>query len=276
MMLTIEDIHTYYGQSHILQGVSLEIGAGEAVALLGRNGAGKTTTMRSIMGLTPAKRGRILLDGQEITGKSTHAIARAGIGYVPSGRRIFSDLTVRQNLELAAHDGRTTPGNWTIGRVLEMFPKLNELAGRGAGFLSGGEQQMLKLGRALLRNPKLLLLDEPTEGLAPVVVKELGQWIGRLKSENLSILLSEQNAPFALGLSDRGYILEKGQIRFAAPARDLAESAEIRSYLGIASKPAAGAGAATGQQAGGAAGGGAAGGAELGRAPHAGPPGPNP
>ena len=164
-MLKIDEIHTYYGQSHILQGVSLEIAAGECVALLGRNGAGKTTTMRSIMGMTPPRRGRIALDGAEITGLSTHQIARAGIGYVPSGRRVFSELTVRQNLDLAAHDAKGTVGPWTVERVLEMFPKLVELSGRGAGFLSGGEQQMLKLGRALLRNPKLLLLDEPTTNL---------------------------------------------------------------------------------------------------------------
>jgi branched-chain amino acid transport system ATP-binding protein len=239
MMLSIEAIHTYYGQSHILQDVSLEIDQGECVALLGRNGAGKTTTMRSIMGLTPPKRGRIALDGAEITGLAPHQIARAGLGYVPSGRRIFSELTVRQNLELAAHDAKGTEGPWDVSRVLEMFPKLHELAGRGAGFLSGGEQQMLKLGRALLRNPKLLLLDEPTEGLAPVVVKDLFRWIERLKGEHLSILLSEQNSAFALNISDRGYILEKGRIRFSAPAQDLAESQEIRTYLGIASKPAA-------------------------------------
>ncbi len=239
-MLKIDEIHTYYGQSHILQGVSLEIAAGECVALLGRNGAGKTTTMRSIMGMTPPRRGRIALDGAEITGLSTHQIARAGIGYVPSGRRVFSELTVRQNLDLAAHDAKGTVGPWTVERVLEMFPKLVELSGRGAGFLSGGEQQMLKLGRALLRNPKLLLLDEPTEGLAPVVVKDLFRWIKRLMREDLSILLSEQNSSFALNISDRGYILEKGQIRFSAPSSELANSREIRTYLGIDSKTVAG------------------------------------
>jgi len=239
MMLTVEAIHTYYGQSHILQGLSLEVGAGEAVALLGRNGAGKTTTMRSIMGMTPPRGGTIRLDGTSITGRSTFSIARLGIGYVPSGRRIFSGLSVRQNLELAAREGRKVQGGWTIERVFETFPKLRELEGRGAGFLSGGEQQMLKLGRALLGNPKLLLLDEPTEGLAPVVVKELREWIERLKSQRLSILLSEQNAAFALRLSDRGYILEKGMIRHSAPAAELAESHEIRAYLGIASKQAA-------------------------------------
>ena len=240
MMLSVEAIHTYYGQSHILQGVSLEVGAGEAVALLGRNGAGKTTTMRSIMGLTPPRSGAIRLDGAAITGRPTYAIARLGVGYVPSGRRIFSGLTVRQNLELAASEGRKAPDGWTIDRVFAMFPKLRERAELGGGFLSGGEQQMLKLGRTLLGNPKLLLLDEPTEGLAPVVVKELGQRIELLKSERLSILLSEQNAVFALRLSDRGYILEKGVIRHAAAAAELEESLEIRAYLGIAAKPAAG------------------------------------
>ena len=238
MALTVEAIETYYGQSHILQGVSLEVGTGEAVALLGRNGAGKTTTMRSIMGLTPPRRGTIRLDGTVISGRSTHAIARLGVAYVPSGRRIFSGLSVRQNLLLAQADGRKIAAGWTLGRVFEMFPKLRELESRGAGFLSGGEQQMLKLARALLGNPTLLLLDEPTEGLAPVVVKDLGGWIGRLKSERLSILLSEQNAPFALRLADRGYILEKGRIRHTAPATELAGSHEIRAYLGIASKGA--------------------------------------
>jgi branched-chain amino acid transport system ATP-binding protein len=235
-MLALDSIQTYYGQSHILQGVSLTVGEGEAVALLGRNGAGKTTTMRSIMGLTPPRAGSIILGGTVISGRATHAIARLGVGYVPSGRRVFSGLTVRQNLELSAYDGRHSKGAWTISRVLEMFPKLRELSGRGAGFLSGGEQQMLKLGRALLHNPRLLLLDEPTEGLAPVVVKELAKWIEQLKTERLSILLSEQNAPFALRLSDRGYILEKGAIRFSAASGELAESRQIRAYLGIAVK----------------------------------------
>ncbi len=233
MMLSVESINTYYGQSHILQSVSLEVREGEMVALLGRNGAGKTTTMRSIMALTPPRDGTITFDGATISGRPTYAIARMGVGYVPSGRRIFSGLSVRQNLELAAAGGRQLSGGWSIDRVFDMFPKLRELAGRSAGFLSGGEQQMLKLGRALLDNPKLLLLDEPTEGLAPVVVKELWQWLARLKAERLSILLSEQNAAFALRLSDRGYILEKGVIRHGASATDLAESHEIRSYLGI-------------------------------------------
>lgn len=239
-MLTVENIDTYYGQSHVLQGISLELRDGEAVALLGRNGAGKTTTMRSIMGLTPPKRGIIRLDGAIISGRAPYAIARMGIAYVSSGRRIFSDLTVRQNLLLAESAGRKVANGWTLSRVFEMFPKLEQLAQRSAGFLSGGEQQMLKLGRALFANPKVLLLDEPTEGLAPVVVKDLGAWISRLKAEHLSILLSEQNAPFALRLSDRGYILEKGVIRHAARASELAESHEIQAYLGIASKFSAG------------------------------------
>ncbi|HEX7390436.1 MAG TPA: ABC transporter ATP-binding protein [Acidiphilium sp.] len=239
-MLAVESIETYYGQSHILQGVSLEVETGEAVALLGRNGAGKTTTMRSIMGLTPPRRGTIRLDGAVISGRPAFAIARLGVAYVPSGRRIFSGLSVRQNLLLAEGSARNKPqGGWTLDRVFDMFPKLRELETRAAGFLSGGEQQMLKLARALLGNPKLLLLDEPTEGLAPVVVKELGIWIERLKAERLTILLSEQNAPFALRLADRGYILEKGRIRHSAAAAGMAESPEIRAYLGIASKPAA-------------------------------------
>ncbi|MGH3628772.1 MAG: ABC transporter ATP-binding protein [Sciscionella sp.] len=237
-MLTLSEVHTYYGPSHVLQGVSLRVGAGEVVALLGRNGAGKTTTMRTITGLTPARRGSVLLADEEIARRPPHAIARKGIAYVPSGRRIFSALTVRQNLELAFRDSRRT-GDWTIARVHEVFPKLAELDGRPAGFLSGGEQQMLKLGRALLAHPRVLLLDEPTEGLAPAVVDQMREWIDIVKAERLSILICEQNALFALRLADRGYIIEKGRIRHTASAAELSDSAEIRTYLGVAERPGA-------------------------------------
>lgn len=232
-MLSLDAIHTYYGRSHILQGVSLQVGAGETVTLLGRNGVGKTTTLRSIMGLTPAREGHIRFDGRDITRTKTHRIARAGVAYVPSGRRIFSALTVRQNLLLCVRDAAEPKSAWNVERVYAMFPKLAELDSRRAGFLSGGEQQMLKLGRALVANPKLLLLDELTEGLAPAIVGDLADWLGLLKSEGFSMLVCEQNALFALELADRGYIMEKGQIRYAGAAAELRGSEQIRQYLGV-------------------------------------------
>jgi branched-chain amino acid transport system ATP-binding protein len=234
--LVIDDLHTYYGHSHILQGVSLDVAAGEVVALLGRNGAGKTTTMRSIVGLTPPRAGGVALDGRTLAGRPAHVIARAGIAFVASGRRVFGSLSVAQNLALAQRDARVPAADrvWTIERLRELFPKLRELEGRRAGVLSGGEQQMVKLARALLLHPKLLLLDEPTEGLAPVVVREMRQWIQAIAGEGrMSVLLSEQNALFALQLADRGYILEKGRIQHEAPADQLAASSEVRMYLGV-------------------------------------------
>jgi branched-chain amino acid transport system ATP-binding protein len=244
MRLVLEDVHTYYGQSHILQGISLTVAEGEVVALLGRNGAGKTTTMRTVTGLTRPRHGRVLLDGRDISRLPPHRIARAGVGYVPSGRRVFGSLTVRQNLELAQRgargparaDGAAEP--WTLDRVHAIFPLLAELGGRRASFLSGGEQQLLKLARALLARPRLLLLDEPTEGLAPVVVSQMRQWIGLVAAERMSILLSEQNSLFALHLADRGYILSKGRIEHEAPAAELAESDEMRVHLGVAERAA--------------------------------------
>jgi branched-chain amino acid transport system ATP-binding protein len=238
MTFAMHDVHTYYGRSHILQGISLAVGEGEVVALLGRNGAGKTTTMRSVTGLTPPATGSISLDGTGIARRPPHRIARAGVAYVPSGRRIFSSLTVRQNLELAQRTARGKDRTWTIERLHEVFPKLATLDSRRAGFLSGGEQQMLKLGRALLAQPRLLLLDEPTEGLAPVIVHQMHEWIALIKAERMSILLAEQNALFALHLADRGYILEKGRIQHEAPAAELSGSSEVRRYLGVQEKGA--------------------------------------
>ncbi len=237
-MLSLDEVHTYYGESHILQGVSLQVGPGEIVALLGRNGAGKTTTLRSIVALTPARRGRIELDGRDITTRPPHRIARAGIAYVASGRRVFGSLTVHQNLALAARTRHRRVGApaWTLERVLDTFPKLRELAGRRAEFLSGGEQQMLKLGRALLANPSVLLLDEPTEGLSPAIVGDLGRWLELLRSEGMPVLLTEQNALFALRHADRGYILEKGRIRHEGGAAELRDSPQIRAYLGVGSE----------------------------------------
>lgn len=232
-MLELDAIHTFYGRSHILQGVSLEVRRGEMVTLLGRNGVGKTTTLRSIMGLTPAREGRVRFDGRDITRAKTHRIARAGLAYVPSGRRIFSALTVRQNLLLCVRGAVGGNSAWTVERVYRMFPKLAELDSRKAGLLSGGEQQMLKLGRALVANPRLLLLDELTEGLAPTIVGDLADWLGLLKAEGFSMLMCEQNALFALELADRGYIMEKGQIRFSGAAAELRGSAQVRQYLGV-------------------------------------------
>ena len=245
-MLELDDVHTYYGDSHILQGISLQAGTApgdehgaEIVALLGRNGAGKTTTLRSIAGLTPARRGRIRFGGTDITRLPPHRIARAGIAFVASGRRVFGSLSVRQNLALAwasrSRRERAQATSWTVGRVLDTFPKLAELAGRRAEFLSGGEQQMLKLGRALLTSPRLLLLDEPTEGLSPAVDGELGQWLELLRAEGVPILLTEQNALFALSHADRGYVLEKGLIWHSDTASRLAGSEEIRVHLGVGS-----------------------------------------
>jgi len=234
VILELDGVDTYYGESHILQGLSLRVAAGEAVALLGRNGAGKTTTMRTITGLTPARRGSVLFDGADISATPTHRIARAGVAYVASGRRVFGSLTVAQNLELAARTlGSGGADGWTVGQVLDTFPKLRELADRRAEFLSGGEQQMVKLGRALLGSPRLLLLDEPTEGLSPAVVGDLGRWLELLRAQGTTILLTEQNALFALAHADRGYILEKGRVTHTDTADALRDSAEIRASLGV-------------------------------------------
>ena len=232
-MLKLDAVQTYYGNSHILQGVSLEVAAGETVTLLGRNGAGKTTTLRSIMGLTPARGGHITFEGRDMTRERTHKIARAGLAFVPSGRRIFSELTVRENLLLYLRAGTDGQSKWSIDRVYELFPKLAELDRRKAGFLSGGEQQMLKLGRSLVANPKMLLLDELTEGLAPTIVDHLGEWLKLLKHEGFSMLICEQNALFALDLADRGYIIEKGRVRHSGSAADLRGSDEVMQYLGL-------------------------------------------
>jgi branched-chain amino acid transport system ATP-binding protein len=206
--------------------VSLEVAAGECVCLLGRNGVGKSTTMRSIMGLTPPQRGRITWQATDITGWPPYRVAQAGIGFVPEDRRIFADLTVWENLDVASRRGP-----WTIERVFDLFPKLRELSSRNGGYLSGGEQQMLTIARTLMGNPSLLLLDEPSEGLAPLVVDHLREQIARLKGEGLTILLAEQNTEFSLALADRVYVLEKGSIRFSGPASRLREDAALRHEL---------------------------------------------
>jgi branched-chain amino acid transport system ATP-binding protein len=229
-LLEVEDIHTAYGSSRVLFGISLDIKAGECVCLLGRNGVGKTTTMRSIMGLTPPSQGHVRFKGKDITGLEPYRLARSGIGYVPEDRRIFAELTVWENLEVAARSANR-PGRWKAETVSDLFPKLGELGDRMGGVLSGGEQQMLTIARTLMGNPELLLLDEPSEGLAPVIVENLLVQVQRLKREGLTILLAEQGVDFSLSLADRVYVLEKGAIRHSGPAAQLRDDAALRSKL---------------------------------------------
>ena len=232
-LLDVREIHTAYGLSRVLFGVSVEVRAGECVCLLGRNGVGKSTTMRSIIGLTPPQAGRVTWKGTDITGWEPYRIARAGIGFVPEDRRIFADLTVWENLDVAARGQRSrqSPLQFTVDRVFDLFPKLRELSGRNGGYLSGGEQQMLTIARTLMGNPELLLLDEPSEGLAPIVVDHLRAQIARLKGEGLTILLAEQNVDFSLALAERVYVLEKGSIRFSGPAERLRDDEALRHEL---------------------------------------------
>jgi branched-chain amino acid transport system ATP-binding protein len=231
-LLQVRDLYTAYGLSQVLFGVSLEVARGECVSLLGRNGVGKTTTMRSIMGLTPPTRGRVEWKGQDIAGRAPHDVAKRGLGFVPEDRRIFADLTVWENLDVATRGKRN--GGFTLERVYELFPKLAELRDRQGGYLSGGEQQMLTIGRTLMGNPELLLLDEPSEGLAPLVVEHLNEQIGRLKREGLTILLAEQNVEFSLSLADRVYVLEKGAVRYEGTTQAFRADESIRhQYLAL-------------------------------------------
>jgi branched-chain amino acid transport system ATP-binding protein len=219
-LLALDEVYTAYGLSRVLFGISLDVAEGECVSLLGRNGVGKTTTMRSVMGLTPPSGGRVLWKGRDIAGWPPHRIARAGIGFVPEDRRIFAELSVRENLEVGARAAHR-PGHWTVETVGELFPVLRERRDQQGGFLSGGEQQMLTIARTLTGNPELLLLDEPSEGLAPLVVDMLQGKITELKAQGLTILLAEQRVDFALALADRVYVLEKGMIRHSGPAEEL-------------------------------------------------------
>ncbi len=229
-MLEVDSIETYYGDSHVLHGVSLEVAPGEAVALLGRNGAGKTTTIRSIVGFTPPRSGRVVFEGQAVERWPAYRIARRGLALVPQGRRIFAPLSVRENLLLGAR----TEG-WTLERVFALFPRLREREGQLGGTLSGGEQQMLAIGRALLTNGRLLLLDEPSEGLAPLIVREIARILEALKAERLSILLVEQNYHLAMRVADRVYVMSKGQIVYEGTPAGLEGDEEIkRRYLGVA------------------------------------------
>lgn len=229
-MLHVENIHTFYGLSHILFGVSLEVGQGEIVCLLGRNGAGKSTTIKSIMGLTPPKEGFIKFKGITCTGQKPYLMARMGIGFVPDDRRVFADLTVGENLEISERSFQD--GGWNKDRVYDFFPALGEIDTRRAGFLSGGEQQMLTIARALMTNPDFILLDEPTEGLAPLIVNMLEDQISRLKESGMTVLLAEQNLEVALRLSDRGYIIDNGVIKYHGTSDDLNDNEEVRNkYL---------------------------------------------
>ena len=230
-VLAVEDIHTYYGDSYVLHGVTLEVERGTVVALLGRNGAGKTTTLKSIMGVVPPRSGRIRFKDQSITGLRPHVIARRGVSYLPETRGLFPSLTVLENLELVA--GRR-PGPWHLERVLELFPQLGARADIGSSQLSGGEQQMLAIARSLLLNPELLILDEPTEGLAPIIVRDIRERLRALKEEGLTILLVEQSFHFGTDLADRVYVLGKGQIRWAGTAAEIrADHSTQREWLGV-------------------------------------------
>lgn len=218
-MLRLEGVHTYYGESHVLQGISLEVGAGEVICLLGRNGAGKTTTLRSIIGLTPPHEGRILFKSETIQGQAADRIARMGIGFVPEDRRIFPGLTVHENLEVAQKRVAEGGRRWSLERIYDDFPVLAEIRDRPGDYLSGGEQQMLAIARALVGGPELLLLDEPNEGLAPVIVQQVGRLIDEL-AETTTILFTEQNIRFALKHAQRGYVIEKGRIRHHASTEE--------------------------------------------------------
>jgi len=234
-LLELSHVETYYDDSHILFDLSLTVEAGEVVCLLGRNGAGKTTTVRSIVGLTPPRSGRITLRGHDLVGLPPFRIARQGIGFVPEDRRVFFNLTVQENLEVA----RKTWGNggssaWTAERVYELFPILRERRRQAGGTLSGGEQQMLTIARTLMGNPEILLLDEPSEGLAPLVVDNLRQQLGRLKASGLTIVLAEQNVRFVSELGDRVYILEKGMVRYQGSMAEFLADEQVRqAYLAV-------------------------------------------
>jgi len=228
--LQVDAVHTYYGESHVLQGVSLSVAPSEVLAILGRNGMGKTTLIRTIIGFTPPRRGSVRFRGQDITRWPPYRMIESGMALVPQGRRVFPSLSVRENLEVA----RSGRGPWTLDKVHALFPRLSERARHRANKLSGGEQQMLAIGRALMTNPSLLLLDEPTEGLAPLLVLEVRRVIGELKREGLSILLVEQNLPMALSVADRTHILSRGQIVHSSRPDELMANEEIKSrYLGV-------------------------------------------
>jgi branched-chain amino acid transport system ATP-binding protein len=231
--LQAEGLHTYYGKSHILHGVTLDVAEGRITALLGRNGAGKTTTLRSLMGLTPAREGRISIFGVDTTHWPPFRIAASGVGYVPEGRRIFANLTVEENLKVPLERG----GAWTAERIYALFPRLAERKLNRGRQLSGGEQEMLSIGRALLLNPKLLILDEPSQGLAPLIVREVFKVVSSMRSEGISVLLVEQNARMGLEIADHAYVLDDGAIVYSGPASELAaDEARVQALAGASAE----------------------------------------
>jgi branched-chain amino acid transport system ATP-binding protein len=238
VLLAVEELHAHYGKSHILHGVSLQIDAGEIVCLLGRNGVGKSTTLKSIMGLVRPSRGRVLFKGTAIEGLPPYRVARLGLGYVPEERRIFPTITVRENLLMGIKGSRARNGarenGWTLERVYEFFPRLKERERQRAGTLSGGEQQMLTMGRTLMGNPDLLLVDEPTEGLAPMIVEQVERILHAIHTSGTPVLLVEQSMETALALAERVYVMSKGQIVFQGSVRELQESDTVRKqYLEV-------------------------------------------
>jgi branched-chain amino acid transport system ATP-binding protein len=236
-LLGVAGLNAYYGAAHILFGLSFDVHAGEVVALMGRNGAGKSTTLKSIMGLIERKTGSISLAGEDISHARTHEIARLGLGYVPEDRRIFTELTVAENLEVGrqpARSGRSVDQPWTPERLFELFPNLAEARHRLGGRLSGGEQQMLSVARTLMGNPLLILLDEPSEGVAPIIVDAMADMMVELKKTGVAIVLSEQNLPFAELVADRAYVIEKGEMRFSGTMQALSANDELRrAYLEV-------------------------------------------
>ena len=233
-MLAVEGLNAHYGRAHILQDMAFEVGAGEAMVLLGRNGAGKSTAMKSIIGLVRPTSGRILFGGRDIAGEEPHRIARAGLGYVPEDRRVFADLTVMENLEVGRQPARDGLRPWTPARLFELFPNLGRMRDRPGGRMSGGEQQMLTIARTLMGNPRLVLLDEPSEGLAPVIVQAMAEAILALKAEGLTILLAEQNSHFAAGIADRATVVEKGRAVWSGTMAALRANDAVRAqYLAL-------------------------------------------
>jgi branched-chain amino acid transport system ATP-binding protein len=234
MMLSLTSLNAYYGRAHILFDLSIDVAKGEVVVLLGRNGAGKSTTLKAIMGLVPPATGRVIFDGQDIAGLPSHVIARRGLGYVPEDRRIFAELTVMENLAVGRQQSRPGVPEWTLERVFDIFPNLAEMRDRPGGRMSGGEQQMLTIARTLMGNPRAILLDEPSEGLAPVIVEHMAATIAALKTDGLTVVLSEQNLHFAGLVADRAYIIEKGRIRYHGSMDALARDEAVRGqYLSV-------------------------------------------
>jgi len=232
--LSVAKLNSFYGPAHILFDVGLEVGAGEVVALLGRNGAGKSTTFRSIVGLVGQRSGRIMFEGEDVSSRPTHAIVRAGLGYVPEERRIFTELSVDENLEVGRQPPRRNAPHWTPDKLFTLFPNLGEMRRRSGGHMSGGEQQMLTIARTLMGNPSLILLDEPSEGLSPKIVEQMANAILTMKREGVSILVSEQNLHFARLISDRAYIIERGRVRFSGSIAELDARPDIRdNFLAV-------------------------------------------